>query len=85
MSVENTLNERATRYGDFSDHARVAQGIKDAMQHHPKWSSLSPDKKEALEMIGHKMARIVNGDPEYKDNWHDIGGYAKLAEDRCKS
>lgn len=34
--------------------------------------------------IADKIARILNGDPEYRDNWHDIAGYAKLAEDRCQ-
>ena len=31
-------------------------------------------------MITNKMARIVNGDPNYIDNWHDIAGYATLVE-----
>jgi len=31
-------------------------------------------------MILHKIARILNGDPEYSDNWHDIAGYATLIE-----
>jgi hypothetical protein len=48
------------------------------------WGRLTPDKRQALTVIADKIARILNGDPEYKDNWHDIGGYAKLAEDRCK-
>ena len=48
----------------------------------PGWQRLSPDKKEALEMIRHKIVRILNGDPEFHDSWHDIVGYAKLAADR---
>lgn len=48
----------------------------------PKWRSLDPDQKEALEMIVHKIGRILNGDPDYADSWHDIAGYAKLVEDR---
>ena len=47
----------------------------------PNWAALSDDKKEALGMIAHKIARILNGDPEYGDSWHDIAGYAKLVED----
>ena len=34
----------------------------------------------AMYMIASKMARIVNGDPNYIDNWHDIAGYATLVE-----
>lgn len=33
-----------------------------------------------LEMIAHKIARILNGDPNYADNWHDIAGYATLID-----
>src|SRR5690606_10084595 len=29
-----------------------------------------------------KIARILIGDPNYADNWHDIQGYAKLVEER---
>jgi len=35
-------------------------------------------------MICHKISRIVNGDPNYKDSWHDIIGYAKLIEDKLE-
>jgi hypothetical protein len=32
-------------------------------------------------MIFHKIARILNGNPDYVDNWIDIAGYAKLVAD----
>lgn len=83
MTVENTLAERGARYGDFTDHAVVAQALQDVMRGTPGWSRLSADKKQALTVIADKQARILSGDPEYRDNWHDIQGYAKLAEDRC--
>lgn len=82
-AVDHTLNERGARYGDFTDHAAIAMDLKDRMHQAPGWKSLSQDKQQALEVIADKIARILNGDPEYKDNWHDIQGYAKLAEDRC--
>lgn len=47
-----------------------------------KWVSLASDQKESLEMIAHKIGRILNGDPNYSDSWHDIAGYAKLVGDR---
>jgi len=31
-------------------------------------------------MIAHKIGRILNGDPDYQDSWHDIIGYARLVE-----
>ncbi len=79
--ITRTLDNRETRYGRFSGHAEITQGLKRAMVSAPKWGDLSDDKKEALEMIVHKIGRILNGDPEYKDSWHDIVGYAKLVDD----
>lgn len=81
MSIEQTLEERGKRYGDFAGHALVTQGLKDAMYGVAGWRRLSPSQKEALEMIVHKIGRILNGDPDYADSWHDIAGYAKLVED----
>jgi hypothetical protein len=42
---------------------------------------MKSSQKESLEMIMHKVARILNGDPNYSDSWHDIAGYAKLIDD----
>lgn len=95
MSIENTLAERGNRYGDFTDHARLCQDLKDVMTtfavvqntpnsvsvHFP-WGELPATHKQALEVIADKIARILSGDPNYADNWHDIQGYAKLVEDR---
>jgi len=83
QTIQATLQERGARYGDFTDHAKIAQTIQDVMRATPGWNRLSPDKKQALSVIADKQARILSGDPNYRDNWHDIQGYAKLAEDRC--
>lgn len=85
-SVDATLAERGARYGDFTDNARISQGLISYVQDlgGEGWERLDFVKKEALTVIMAKVARILNGDPNYKDNWHDIAGYAKLAEDRCK-
>jgi len=82
--VDSTLYQRGNRYGRFVDNGRVSQGVKAALETGANWESLAPDMKEALFMIGHKMARIVNGDPEYTDSWHDIAGYARLIEQRLE-
>lgn len=82
QTVERTLEERGKRYGTFSDHAEIAQQLKAVLQAKPGWYRLAPDQKEALEMVCHKMARIINGDPNYADSWHDIAGYASLIDER---
>lgn len=77
-----TLAERGARYGKFEDHAVIAQGLKDQMWATEGWSRLAPDQRQALEVIQDKVARILNGDPDYTDSWHDIAGYSRLVEDR---
>lgn len=93
MEIQNTLAERGARYGDFSDHALIAQELQTVMHTAETrdttgarmigWHRLSAVQKQALTVIADKIARILSGDPNYTDNWHDIQGYAKLAEDRC--
>ena len=82
MTIEQTLAERGNRYGDFADHAKIAQAIQDDMRIGPGWARLDDVKRQALTVIADKIARILSGDPNYADNWHDIQGYAKLVEDR---
>lgn len=80
--IDATLAERGSRYGTFVEHARITQNIKTAMRNSPNWEKLDNDQTECLEMIAHKVGRILNGDPNYHDSWHDIVGYTKLVADR---
>lgn len=85
MTLDETLAERGKRYGDFTDHANVAQKLQNVMRNAPTgvwYTTLSDVQKQALTVIADKIARILTGDPNYADNWHDIQGYAKLVEDR---
>jgi len=81
-TIDQTLQERGSRYGKFTEHARITQNIKSAMTDSPNWVKLTPDMKECLEMVAHKLGRILNGDPYYTDSWTDICGYARLVEAR---
>lgn len=83
-SVTEMLEERGARYGSFDGHAKVTQELKEAMWGADNWPKLNDAQKEALEMIVHKIGRIVNGEPNYKDSWTDIIGYAKLVEQTLK-
>jgi hypothetical protein len=86
INLDNTLNERGSRYGTFQGHATVSQMYKNMtvafLQERKKY--LQNDQQEALDMIFHKIARIINGDPNYADSWVDIAGYAKLVADRLE-
>lgn len=81
-SIEALLAERGKQHGDFSDHARISQSLKLTMKASKNWATLSPIMAESLEMIQHKIARILSGDPNHNDHWDDLAGYAKLVSDR---
>lgn len=78
------LVERGNRYGEFINNARFTHFLKEEMRKAPSWSKMYADQREALDMIAHKMARILNGDPDYDDSWVDIAGYATLVAQRLK-
>lgn len=82
--INKTLTERGARYGTFKDHAEISQNMKKFMREllDERDKQLANDQAEALDMIAHKLARIINGDPDYADSWHDIAGYAQLVADR---
>lgn len=78
---------RGSVYGPFIYNAMVGQAIRDAMRKSipssaGDWNNLPVDVREALDYIAGKISRIVTGDPEYLDNWHDISGYCKIIADR---
>ena len=81
-NITQTLTERGTRYGKFKDHAAISQALKEIMRMTSGWDRLAVDQIESLEMVAHKIARILNGDPNYADSWVDIAGYSKLIADR---
>jgi hypothetical protein len=72
------LEERGKRYGSFETNAAISQALKRAMQFSPNWSKLTDVQKEGLEMVQHKVARMLNGDSSYLDNIVDIVGYSTL-------
>lgn len=83
QSVESTLKERGSRYGTFSGHSDVTQALKHVitLNLRRRNKDLPAYQQEALDMICHKIGRIVNGDNNYADSWHDIAGYAQLVDD----
>lgn len=81
VTPEDTLKQRDSIYGDFTTNAEIAQQLKDVLRGHD--GRLSAPHKEALDLIMTKIGRILNGDPNHDDNWHDIAGFALLAKERC--
>ena len=83
-AIQQTLDARGRQYGEFSEHAAVTQSLKACLYSHAEsvGVKLSATHREAIDMICHKLGRIVNGNPDLADSWHDIAGYATLVEQR---
>lgn len=85
-STDELLRERQQTHGDFADHARCTQRLKGILiseqGHRLKrgQQALTMQQREALDMIMHKIGRILAGDADWYDHWDDIAGYAKLGK-----
>ena len=82
--MTDILGERAKTHGDWRETSEVAQRLVAAVSSHGQMR-LSPQQREAVEMILRKVARIVCGDPAHPDHWDDIIGYARLGKGECAS
>lgn len=84
-STDALLDERETTHGKYSNTSRYIQRLKSvalaayADRYKANRPALSDQQRESLEMILHKVGRILSGDPNTQDHWDDIAGYAKLA------
>lgn len=76
--TEQILKQRAETHGSFCGVAVVAQELKAVISTASGYPNLNLQQKEALDMIASKIARIVCGNPDFKDHWDDISGYAML-------
>ena len=85
MNITDTLNDREKKYGSFAANARIAQDLTGVVRSSMVWYELPETQREAIEMIFHKIARQINGAKDYPDNFHDIAGYAMLAEQEILS
>lgn len=83
-TVRQTLNQRQEQYGSFEDVAMITEQMVDVMRK-GYYENLAYNQKMALYMICSKMARIVNGNPNHKDSWRDIAGYATLIDNELVS
>lgn len=80
--IKKTLLERGKSHGEFSKTAKTSQKLKRVMVDSENWGGLTLPQREALEMVMHKAARILNGNPNVRDHWIDIAGYSSLEANR---
>ena len=80
--IAAVLSERGSRYGSLMSNATISQGLKEILHSSSNWEAMPPDMREALDIIVHKISRIVEGDFNYDDSWVDISGYSILIVER---
>ncbi len=85
-NVDGILNDRAKDYGKFIEGAEIMQMLKRIVHNYieARGTQLAFDQREALDMIMHKVGRIINGNPDKIDTWSDVAGYATLVADRLE-
>ena len=83
-AVKQILDERPKTHGDFTDGARFTQSVLQLAATMPGYSRATAVHKEGFHMIVHKLQRILAGDPDFAEHWHDVAGYANLVADRCE-
>lgn len=85
--IKTTLAERGKTHGAFRIHAAVTQDLKQVVNGHllEQGREWADDMREAVDMICHKLGRVVAGDPNHIDHWDDISGYATLIAERLRN
>jgi hypothetical protein len=82
MSVDATLTTRAGTYGKFQRNAAISQSLKYVARSSDNWDRLEGDQQESLDQMFSKIGRLLTGDPNHYDSWHDLAGYATLVAER---
>lgn len=86
VDVNKILEDRGKTHGDFKHQSELSNMLKLAVRNYPdsKWSYINPYQRESIEMICHKLSRILVGDPNEVDHWDDIAGYATLVANQLR-
>jgi len=77
-SIEDVLKDREKVHGKYSTHSVVSQRLKYLIRSQDIFDGLPYSQRESLEMICHKIARILNSTDDNFDSWFDIAGYSML-------
>ena len=78
-TIQETLEEREKQHGSFAKHAEIEKQLRNIVAVYSA-GRLSDVQRIGLDMIMHKISRILNNGHDHADSWHDIAGYATLVE-----
>ena len=73
------LDEREKTHGPYAKRSETSQSLKLIAQSSTRWFDMTDSERESVDMILHKLSRILEGDPHFPDHWEDIAGYANCA------
>jgi hypothetical protein len=85
MTTTELLSQRQDTHGDYRNVSSIAQTFRELMRETNGWSKMNDEQREALDSMASKFGRIASGDPNFRDHWDDIAGYATLASLHCDS
>jgi len=83
MDTRTLIKERTKQYGSYEGQADLMCKTMNIWSSVPGWNNLSHDKRVTLTLILLKIARALHGNPNLRDHWDDIAGYATLSADLC--
>ena len=77
-NIADTLDEREEEYGDYKHLASLLESIIAQYSLSNNYWTMEPYQRVALYMDAMKTVRILNGNPNNIDSWHDKAGYSEL-------
>lgn len=75
--IDIIIAARKTTHGDFRENTKFMQSAKDLMRAAPNWAAMPAYQREGLDMIMHKIGRVLYGDFMHEDHIADVAGYAE--------
>jgi Ribonuclease G/E len=82
MSVEETLEQRGSIYGDYKEGTKTRGWIMETLREHKRGcsgSGFTPEEEVMVTDLVNKLVRFA-GSPTHVDSIHDLAGYATLIE-----
>lgn len=76
--IHDTLDDREEEYGEYRELAYLLESIIAIYNTSKNYRRLEPYQRVALYMDAMKTVRILNGNYNNIDSWHDKVGYAEL-------
>jgi hypothetical protein len=78
--IKEVLNQRQKTHGEFSEVSKTYTDFINIAARKDFFGRCEDYQRLAIDVIFQKLARILNGDINFKDHWVDICGYSELVK-----